>query len=72
MARERLSRLLRSFERTGGLYPSEQAVPLGQYAWSNGNSELLGRVPASLASPLSVHLAEFLGFARLRPSTRLC
>jgi hypothetical protein len=64
----RRNSLPRSFERTGGLYLSEQAVPLGQYAWSNGNSKLLGRVPAPSESSLSVHLGEFLSFARLRPT----
>jgi hypothetical protein len=37
-----------SFERTGGLNPSEQAVLSGKNAWSNGKSELLVRVPAQL------------------------
>ena len=40
-----------------------------QKAWSNGKSALLVRVPAQWGSSLSVYLAEFLGFARLRPST---
>ncbi len=62
--------LPRSFERTGGLNPSEQAVQSRQHAWSNGKRELLVRVPAQLGSALSDNLAEFLGFARLRPTRR--
>jgi predicted small metal-binding protein len=38
-----------------------------QNAWSNGKSEFLVCVPAQLGSSPSVYLAEFLGFARLRP-----
>ena len=65
----RRNSLLRSFERTGGLNPSTKAEASGQKTWSNGKSALLVRVPAQLGAPLSVYLAEFLGFARLRPRT---
>jgi hypothetical protein len=47
-------------------------VQSGQNTWSNGKSELLVRVPAQLGSSLSDYLAEFLGFARLRPNTAAC
>ena len=67
----RRNSLLCSSECTGGLYPSEQAVPLGPNAWSNGNSAHWGRVPTPLESSLSVHLAEFLRFARLGPDNRI-
>jgi hypothetical protein len=62
--------LLCSVKRTRGLNPSAKVVESGQKAWSNGKSALLVRVPAQLGLSLSVYLAEFLGFARLRP-TRL-
>jgi hypothetical protein len=39
----------------------------GRNAWSNEKSELLVRVSAQLGWSLSVYLAEFLDFARLRP-----
>jgi hypothetical protein len=42
----------------------------GWNTWSNGTSELLVRVPTPLRSPLSVYLAEFWSFARLRPITK--
>jgi len=65
----RRNSLLRNFEGAGGVNPSEQAVQLGQHAWSNGKSALLVRVPARLGAWLSDYFAEFLGFARLRPNT---
>ena len=64
----RRNNLPRSCERPGGLNPSAKAVALGQKAWSDGKSALLVRVPAQLGSSLSVYLAAFSGFARLRPT----
>jgi hypothetical protein len=52
-----------------GVNPSEQAVQSGQHAWSNRKRELLVRVPAQSGALLSDDLAEFLGFARLRPKS---
>jgi hypothetical protein len=63
----RRNSLLRSFERTRRLNPSEKAAQSGQNASSNGKSELLVRIPAQLGVSLNDYLAEFLGFARLRP-----
>jgi hypothetical protein len=58
----------RRCKRTGGVHPSAQAVPSGQHAWSHGKHEFWVCVPAPLGSSPSVYLAEFLRFARLRPS----
>lgn len=43
-------------------------MPSGQHAWSNGESEILVCVPAPLGSSPSLYCAEFLSFARLRPT----
>jgi hypothetical protein len=63
----RRNRLPRSLKHPGGQNPSEQTVKSEQTAWSPGKSECLVSVPTQLGSSLSVPLAEFLGFARLRP-----
>ena len=68
----RTKHLLRSFEHTEGLNPSERAVELGENGWPNGQSELLMRIPVQLGSLLSGYLAEFLSFARLRPNSVEC
>ena len=64
----RRNSLLRSLERAGGPNVSAKAVESGQKAWLNGKSALLVPVPVLLKASLSIYLAEFLGFARLRPT----
>src|SRR5690349_11785084 len=52
----------------GELNSNAKTAQSEQKAWSNGKSALFVRIPAPWGASLSIYLAEFSGFARLRPS----